>query len=92
MSIWWSRLPISSLEFDRGAKLELYARGGIREFWIVDLTTNRVLVHRDPTDGAYTSVTIVDMSGTLQVEALPEVMIQHLEFFGSRLPAGWQTR
>jgi Uma2 family endonuclease len=82
----------SGLEFDRGAKLELYARGGIREFWIVDLTTNRVLVHRDPTDGTYTSVTIVDMSGTLQVEALPEVTIHHLEFFGSRLPAGWQTR
>src|SRR5262249_20949988 len=41
----------SSLDYDRGAKLELYARAGISEFWIVDLTSNRVLVHREPKDG-----------------------------------------
>jgi Uma2 family endonuclease len=41
----------SSLEFDLGAKLELYARAGIREFWVVDLTSKRVLVHRSPGDG-----------------------------------------
>ena len=39
----------SSLEFDLGAKLELYARAGIREFWVVDVTSTRVLVHRRPT-------------------------------------------
>jgi Uma2 family endonuclease len=65
----------SSLEFDLGAKLELYARAGIREFWVVDLTHNRVLVHRAPRDGGYGSITAVDMSGRLQVEALPEVTI-----------------
>jgi hypothetical protein len=35
----------------------------------------RVLVHRRPCDGGYASVTTVEMSGTLQVEALPEVTI-----------------
>ena len=71
----------SSLGFDRGPKLELYARAGIREFWVVDLTTNRVLVHRNPNDGRYDSITSVDMSGTLQVEALPDVTIPVTSIF-----------
>lgn len=65
----------SSFEFDSGAKLELYARAGIREVWIVDLTQNRVLVHRNPTGGSYASSTAVGMSGTLQLEALPDIAI-----------------
>jgi hypothetical protein len=71
----------SSLEFDLGAKLELYARAGIREFWVVDLTSNRVLVHRSPGDGRYGSITSVDMSGALQVEALPGVTIAAAQIF-----------
>jgi Uma2 family endonuclease len=61
----------SSLDFDLGAKLELYARAGIREFWVVDLTSNRVLVHRDLNEGRYNSITSVDMSGTLQLRRYP---------------------
>ena len=71
----------SSLDFDLGAKLELYASSGIREFWVVDLTSNRVLVHRDPNDGGYGSVASLDMSGTLQVEALPSVTIPVASIF-----------
>jgi Uma2 family endonuclease len=71
----------SSLNFDLGAKLELYARSGIREFWVVDLTNNRVLVHRGPNDGRYDSITSVDVSGTLQVEALPAVTIPVAQVF-----------
>ena len=71
----------SSLEFDLGAKLELYARAGIREFWVVDLTRNRVLVHRRPHDGTYDSITAVDIAGTLTVEAMPGVTISAAQIF-----------
>jgi Uma2 family endonuclease len=71
----------SSLEFDLGAKLELYASAGIREFWVADLTSNRFLVHRRPRDGRYASVAVVDMSGTVQVEALPDVTISVAQIF-----------
>jgi Uma2 family endonuclease len=71
----------SSLDFDLGAKLELYARSGIREFWVVDLTANRVLVHRRPSDGGYGSIVSLDMAGTLQVEALPGVTIPVSQIF-----------
>ncbi|HEY2620553.1 MAG TPA: Uma2 family endonuclease [Acetobacteraceae bacterium] len=71
----------SSLEFDLGAKLELYARAGICEFWVVDLTSNRVLVHRSPREGRYDSITGADILGTLGVEALPGLTIAAAQIF-----------
>jgi Uma2 family endonuclease len=71
----------SSLGFDLGAKLELYARAGIREFWVVDMTANRVLVHRQPEGGRYAAVTVSGLSDTLQAEAMPEVTIPVARIF-----------
>ena len=71
----------SSLDFDLGAKLELYARSGIREFWVVDLMADRFLVHRCPNDSGYDSIDSVDTSGTLQVEALPGLTIPVARIF-----------
>jgi Uma2 family endonuclease len=38
----------SSLDTDTMVKLELYAEDGIREYWVADLVSNRLLVFRDP--------------------------------------------
>jgi Uma2 family endonuclease len=38
----------SSLAFDRADKGSLYARGGIRDYWIVNLVDRLLEVHRDP--------------------------------------------
>lgn len=65
----------SSLDFDRTVKLELYARAGIPEVWIVDLTTDGVLVHRHPTGTGYRSVVRREAPGELDVEGLPGVTI-----------------
>ena len=51
----------SSLSVDRTVNLELYARADIRELWIVDPTTDRVLVHRSPSGDGYGSVVRSDM-------------------------------
>jgi len=45
----------SSLAYDRGAKLELYAKFGVPEVWIVDLSGGAVEVYRKPKEGAYAS-------------------------------------
>lgn len=45
----------SSLTYDRGAKLDLYARFGIAEIWIVDIAGAAIEVFRNPADGAYGS-------------------------------------
>jgi Uma2 family endonuclease len=73
----------SSLDFDRTVKLELYARAGIREVWIVDLTTDGVLVHRRPSGGGYGSVVRVEAPGVLEVEALPGVTIPAAAVFSN---------
>jgi Uma2 family endonuclease len=38
----------SSLAFDREAKGSLYARGGVRDYWIVNLVDRALEVYRDP--------------------------------------------
>jgi Uma2 family endonuclease len=45
----------SSLAYDRGVKLPLYARFGVPEVWIVDLLGIAVEVNRGPNAGAYAS-------------------------------------
>ncbi len=71
----------SSLGFDRTVKLELYARAAIREVWIVDLTTDSVLVHRSPSREGYGSVVRVEAPAALEVEAFPGVVIPVSEMF-----------
>ena len=43
----------SSLAFDRGPKLALYARHGVPEVWIVDLAGRAVEICRQPGQGGY---------------------------------------
>src|SRR5262249_4922067 len=64
----------SSREVDLGAKRELYARAGIQEFWVVDLTKDVVVVSRDPGENGYGQVTS-KASGPLEVEAFPGITI-----------------
>jgi len=61
--------------------LVLYARAGIPEFWIVDLTTDGVLVYRNPGGDRYGSMTRVERAGVLEVEALPGVAIPAASLF-----------
>ena len=43
----------TSLAYDLGPKAELYARHGIRDYWVIDLKTQRITVHRDPSPDGY---------------------------------------
>jgi Uma2 family endonuclease len=45
----------TSLVYDRGVKLALYAKFGVPEVWIVDLVGAAVEVYREPKEGAYAS-------------------------------------
>jgi Uma2 family endonuclease len=71
----------SSLDLDRTVKLELYARAGIPEVWIVDLTADRVIVCRGPSGGGYMSVGAVAAPAMLEVESLPGVAVPVAEVF-----------
>src|SRR5215510_7209183 len=49
----------SSIQYDRGPKLRVYARHGVREVWIEDLTTDTLLVFRDAIGNTYNSQLIL---------------------------------
>lgn len=46
----------TSLARDLSMKAELYARHGVRDYWVVDVAAPKIIIHRDPRDGAYGSV------------------------------------
>ena len=71
----------TSFEIDSGAKLELYARAGIREFWLVDLTTDTVVVHRSPAGSRYDSVIRLTAADVLDLQALPGVPVPAAALF-----------
>jgi Uma2 family endonuclease len=72
----------SSLSYDRGLKLALYARRGIPEVWIVNLAAQEIEVFRKPTGDKYQSSARVDRTGSLEIEALPGVRIAAGGIFG----------
>lgn len=46
----------TTLRYDRDIKIPLYARHGIVEVWLVDLQSESVIVHRQPTPEGYGDV------------------------------------
>jgi Uma2 family endonuclease len=50
-------VSVTSLRLDANRKAALYARAGIADYWVLDVNSRRLLVHREPFDGAYRQVT-----------------------------------
>jgi Uma2 family endonuclease len=65
----------STLDYDRGVKLPLYARYGVAEVWIVDLDNNVVRFFRNGNGQAYTDITASETPRATPVAALPGVTI-----------------
>jgi Uma2 family endonuclease len=65
----------SSLDDDRGEKLELYARAGIAEYWIANLIDQCIEVYREPEGGRYRSVRVCRGDEEVRPLALPEVAL-----------------
>ena len=67
-------LSESSLAYDRGMKLALYARFGVPEVWIVDLPGAAIEVYREPAGDAYALKQRLT-SGSLAPDFVPGVTI-----------------
>ncbi|TAK37068.1 MAG: Uma2 family endonuclease [Chloroflexota bacterium] len=61
----------TTLLYDRNRKVPLYARAGIAEVWLVDLTGNSITVHRDPGPQGYRDVTILRGGDVLSPRTVP---------------------
>lgn len=53
----------TTLSYDRGRKLAIYAAAGIAEYWIVNLADRRLEVYRDPVAGTGYRITLLALSG-----------------------------
>jgi Uma2 family endonuclease len=65
----------TSYRYDRGIKLPLYARAGVPEMWIIDLTHDVVEVYRQPTADGYAFSERVALGGRVVPAALPDVVL-----------------
>ena len=61
----------TTLAYDRGVKLPLYARAGIREVWIVDLPGKTIGRYTDPSEESYRGADQMRRGQTLESDALP---------------------
>ena len=71
----------SSIDDDRDRKIPMYARAGIAEVWLEDLTTNEITVHRDPVKGEYQSVQTIGPGNTIAPLALPDLVLRYEDIF-----------
>jgi Uma2 family endonuclease len=65
----------ATADYDRSVKARLYAEADIPEYWLVDLTRDRVDAHLQPVDGRYKTVRAYRRGERLRLEALPGVDI-----------------
>jgi Uma2 family endonuclease len=64
-------ISVSSLTYDRKTKARLYARHGIREYWVIDANERRTWVHTGPTDDGRSSVVERSPDDVLTTPAVP---------------------
>lgn len=56
-------------------KPRFYAEAGIREVWIVDLNTARLLVYRGPRGTEYDQAFVVEYDGAVTPLAFPDLSV-----------------
>jgi Uma2 family endonuclease len=61
----------TSLAFDLTTKAALYARAGIGDYWVLDVSGRRLVVHREPQSGRYASVIVYNAEETVAPLAAP---------------------
>lgn len=68
-------VSLTTWRYDRQIKVPLYARHGVPEVWIVDLSKNELQLFRSPRDGDYADVSSTARPAVTAIPALPGVAI-----------------
>jgi Uma2 family endonuclease len=74
----------SSLPYDRGPKLSVYAECGVPEYWIVNLVDRRVEVHRKPGGGRYWQVQYFEEGSRVSPLCFPDFELVVTDILPSR--------
>jgi len=69
-------ISVSSLTYDCKAKARLYARHGIREYWVIDANELRTWIHAGPSGDGWTSIVECGPDDLLTTPAVPDFSIR----------------
>ncbi len=72
----------TSAEYDRRIKVPLYARAGIPEVWLIDLTAEVVEVYAQPQHGEYQTTQQVGRGATVKAHSLAQLTIRMDDILG----------
>jgi Uma2 family endonuclease len=72
----------SSLVYDQGTKLALYARYGVVEYWIVNIAHRQIEIYREPTTKGYAKKLEFKSGDALSPQAFPDLKVAVSEIFG----------
>jgi Uma2 family endonuclease len=71
----------TTLNFDLTIKAALYARAGVIEYWVLDVTGRRLLVHRNPQSGTYAEVAAYSEHESVSPLAAPQAQFRVADAF-----------
>jgi Uma2 family endonuclease len=72
----------TTLAYDRDVKLPRYARAGIPEAWLVDVSAERIVSFREPAGDAYRDIRAAGRGDRIAPLAFPEVPLTVDEILG----------
>lgn len=78
----------SSLARDRDVKMDLYARAGIVESWLLSPPEDRLRVYRDPSPAGYRSILVLTRGETVAPLAFPAAHLAVADLLGRGKAAG----
>jgi Uma2 family endonuclease len=70
----------TSLRQDLITKRDLYARASVAEYWVLDLPSRRLIVHRHPEHGEYRETTILNEGDRASCAGHPEQTVAVRDF------------
>lgn len=65
----------TTLQTDRDIKAAIYAQANIAEYWILNLSERNLEVHREPRNGRYNHIRILDEAQSVAPIAAPDASI-----------------
>jgi Uma2 family endonuclease len=72
----------TTIRFDRGVKLQLYAEAGVPEYWIINLRGDDIEVYSNPTGGTYKQTRKAKRGETLALPGELEGVVRVEEVLG----------
>ncbi len=75
----------SSLKFDCETKAQLYARSGIADYWVLDVSDRQLHVFRNPSQDGYQTHNVFRGSQTITLLLLADVSVSVAEIFGKMI-------